>query len=46
MVLRIKSRISSTDASGKRDKEGINATASSTCVSVATKFINAATSDI
>mmetsp|Transcript_1313 Transcript_1313/g.2624 ORF Transcript_1313/g.2624 Transcript_1313/m.2624 type:complete len:178 (-) Transcript_1313:344-877(-) len=44
MVLLIKSKISSTADSGKRDSEGINATASSTIVSVATRFINAATS--
>ena len=44
MVDRIKSKISSTAASGNRDKEGIKAIASSTKVSVATKFIKAATS--
>lgn len=46
MVLRMRSRISSIAASGKRDKDGINAIASSTCVSVATRFIRAATSEM
>ena len=44
MVDRIKSKISSTAASGNRDKDGMSATASSTSVSVATKFMSAATS--
>jgi hypothetical protein len=45
MVLRIKSRISSMAASGKRASDGMSATASSTSVSVATKFMSDATSD-
>jgi magnesium-transporting ATPase (P-type) len=44
MVCLIKSRISSMAASGKRERDGMSAIASSTCVSVATKFISAATS--
>lgn len=44
IVPRIKSKISSTAASGNRDKLGMSATASSTNVSVTTKFIKAATS--
>ena len=45
MVLLIKSKISSIAASGSRDSDGIKAMASSTEVSVITKFINAATSN-
>ena len=45
MVLLIRSRISSIAASGKRDKDGIKAHASSTVVSAITRFISAATSN-
>jgi hypothetical protein len=46
IVLLIKSRISSMAASGNRDREGIKAIASSTDVSVITKFIKADTSKL
>ena len=45
IVLLIRSRISSIAASGNLDSEGISAEASSTDVSVITKFISAATSN-
>lgn len=45
IVLLMRSKISSIAASGNRDKDGMRATASSTRVSVITKFINAATSN-
>ena len=45
IVLLMRSRISSIAASGKRDKDGIKAHASSTVVSAITRFISAATSN-